>query len=159
MKNIEKPEQPDWAAAESAYCASAEAEAQIARRLGIGRTALRGRAAREGWQRPEPVRRGPLPKPPRPVESSATYSSAEQYLLAVVCGSEPPDPVRVGAARALLPFQERPKRRALPASQTPAEQARQEALAETSAADDEWSEIVKQTRAEFAKRNKNPEGN
>jgi hypothetical protein len=32
------------------------------------------------------------------------YLHPEDYLAAVVSGAEPPDPVRVGAARALLPY-------------------------------------------------------
>ena len=39
------------------------------------------------------------------------FADAERYLRAVVQGLTPPDPVRVGAARALLPF-ERARQRA-----------------------------------------------
>lgn len=149
---------PHWPEIERAYRETNEPVSSIARRAGIGRGALRGRAAREGWQRSEPVRRGPMPKSP-PVASPATYSSAEEYLLAVVCGTEPPDPVRVGAARALLPFQEQPKRRALPAKRTAAEQARHEVLEEAADANDAWNAVVQKTLAEFTgKRDTNQTG-
>lgn len=37
-------------------------------------------------------------------DAPAEFADAESYLLAVVQGKAPPDPVRVGAARALLPY-------------------------------------------------------
>lgn len=46
------------------------------------------------------------------------FEGAEDYLLAVVQGKAPPDPVRVGAARALLPYMA-PRKRATARSATP----------------------------------------
>ncbi len=46
------------------------------------------------------------------------FEGAEDYLLAVVKGLVPPDPVRVGAARALLPYMA-PRKRATARSATP----------------------------------------
>jgi len=47
------------------------------------------------------------------------YDSPEDYLLAVVQGKAPADAVRVGAARALLPFIKRRQRTPLAALRTP----------------------------------------
>lgn len=38
------------------------------------------------------------------IDADPEFVDAESYLLAVVQGLAPPDPVRVGAARALLPY-------------------------------------------------------
>lgn len=40
-----------------------------------------------------------------PAGAAPEYADAEAYLLAVVMGTAAPDPVRVGAARAILPYQ------------------------------------------------------
>lgn len=37
-------------------------------------------------------------------DAEPEFAGAEDYLLAVIQGKAPPDPVRVGAARALLPY-------------------------------------------------------
>lgn len=82
-----KKSESDWIEVELAYCCSDEPEAQIARRLNIGRTALRGRAAREGWERPGPVSRGPLPKKSAThtdEHDPITYTDPLQYMLAVM---------------------------------------------------------------------------
>lgn len=138
-------EEPNWSEAKRLYCETAQPVSSIARDLNIGRGALRGLASREGWERPEPKVRPIAP-------TGGTYADAESYLAAVVSGIEPPDPLRVAAARALLPYQKRAERRPLPPKRTAAEQVRQDALAETSSANSEWAEIVKQTQAEITKR-------
>lgn len=76
-------------------------------------------------------------KPPEPAANAPTertlYESAEDYLCAVVAGIEPADPVRVQAAKAILPFQKRRQRVPLAAVRTP---KRQQAADEAQAAGD-----------------------
>ena len=70
------------------------------------------------------ARQSATPSSSEPIE----FDSPEVYLLAVVQGRAAPDPVRVGAAKALLPFVA-PKRRAPPASRTPRQMASSAELA------------------------------
>ena len=49
-------------------------------------------------------------KPSQPEAAATQYSSAAEYLDAVARGLEPPDPARIAAAKALLPY-EKPKTR------------------------------------------------
>lgn len=79
------------------------------------------------------------------------YESAEDYLSAVVRGTAVPDPVRVGAARALLPF-ERARQRAPMKSATPKQMNASNALAEEEALLDAWAEKAAAVRARL-KRN------
>ncbi len=65
------------------------------------------------------------------------FDSAQSYLSAVVRGTTPPDPVRVGAARALLPF-ERARQRAPIQSKTPAQMGIQDKTQAEQAALDAW---------------------
>jgi hypothetical protein len=60
------------------------------------------------------------------------FEGAEDYLLAVVKGLVPPDPVRIAAAKALMPFTKRRQRVPLAAVRTPkAQQHADEAQAGT----------------------------
>lgn len=70
--------------------------------------------------------KGSSPDAPEP-----EFTGAEDYLLSVVQGKAPPDPVRVGAARALLPFEKRRQRAPLPAVRTPRQQAHADDLSAT----------------------------
>ena len=77
------------------------------------------------------------------------YPDAESYLLAIVRGLETPDPVRVGAARALLPYM-RARERVPVKSATPKEMQRTtERDAETRLLD-EWAAKAKTIREKMA---------
>jgi hypothetical protein len=73
------------------------------------------------------------------------YDGAQDYLLAVIRGEEVPDPIRVGAARALLPFLE-PRRRATKKSASPRQMQHQDALATENALLDQWAEKAARVR-------------
>lgn len=67
-----------------------------------------------------------------PDAPALAFDGPEDFLLAVVRGEVPADPVRVGAARALLPFVKRRQRVPLAATRTPkAQQAADEAQGAT----------------------------
>jgi hypothetical protein len=80
----------------------------------------------------------------------AEFEDAESYLLAVVRGETPPDPVRVGAARAILPYQRAPQRARMRGA-TPRELDRQESLTEEQALLDAWAEKAKRIRERMGK--------
>ena len=71
-------------------------------------------AAGHGGARPGS---GPKPRAPRkdaaatPSKARATYPDVFSYLRAVALGTEPGDPLRVAAAKVVLPY-EAPRRRA-----------------------------------------------
>ncbi|MBI4290328.1 MAG: hypothetical protein HY661_02470 [Betaproteobacteria bacterium] len=67
------------------------------------------------------------PKKARPAPSSTRYASAEDYLQAVVEGSEVADAARISAARGLIAFQKRRQRAPLAPLQSPREQTRSDA--------------------------------
>ncbi|MGC2047029.1 MAG: terminase small subunit [Gallionella sp.] len=73
------------------------------------------------------------------------FEDAQSYLAAVVKGLTPPDPVRVGAARALLPF-ERARQRAPVKSATPRQMDRQNRLAAEQDLLDAWAEKAARVR-------------
>lgn len=77
------------------------------------------------------------------------FDSAESYLLGVVRGQTPPDPVRVGAARALLPF-ERARQRAPLKGPTPRQLDRRDAAAGEQALLDDWAQKAATVRARLA---------
>ena len=79
------------------------------------------------------------------------FASAELYLRAVVQGTTAPDPVRVGAARALLPF-ETAKTRAPLQSPTPRTLVRRETQTLDQAARDAWNAKAAKIRAQLAKK-------
>lgn len=79
------------------------------------------------------------------------YQGAEDYLLAVVRGKETPDPVRVGAARALLPYLT-PRKRAPKKSATPREMQAQDATATEAALLEQWAERAQRVRARLRRR-------
>lgn len=89
-------------------------------------------------------KREPTTQPAAP--SSKTYDSAEDYLLAVICGTEPADPVRVSAARGLLPYQ-RGKQRAPLASKPPSELQRAEGVDAELEAKEIWRKKSEAVRA------------
>jgi hypothetical protein len=73
------------------------------------------------------------------------FDSAESYLAAVVKGLTLPDPVRVGAARALLPY-EKGKQRAPVKSATPRQLDSQNKLIAEQELLDKWAEKAAQVR-------------
>lgn len=79
---------------------------------------MAGKSGKSGGARPGAGR-----KPKQRESTGAQYETAEQYLAAVVAGTEPPDPIRVQAAKSLMAYQQ-PKQRAKPISKTPTELAR-----------------------------------
>jgi hypothetical protein len=79
------------------------------------------------------------------------YQGAEDYLIAVVRGKETPDPVRVGAARALLPYLE-PRRRATKKSASPRQMQHNAALATESALLEAWAEKARKVRERLRRR-------
>lgn len=78
------------------------------------------------------------------------FESAESYLSAVVAGREPADPVRVGAARALLPF-ERARQRAPVKGLAPRELDARDAKAAEKEMLDAWAEKAKRVRERLAR--------
>jgi hypothetical protein len=74
------------------------------------------------------------------------YEDPESYLRAVVAGEETPDPVRVGAARALLPFLE-PRKRAPKKSASPRHMQDQAARATQDDLLEQWAERARRVRA------------
>jgi hypothetical protein len=82
----------------------------------------------------------------KPSGEPVHFDSAQAYLTAVVCGTVTPDPVRVSAARALLPF-ERPRARVPMAGDKP-RQLRETAASDAEAAQLEaWAHKVEGVRA------------
>jgi len=58
---------------------------------------MAGKSGKSGGARPGAGR-----KPKQRESTGAQYETAEQYLAAVVAGTEPPDPIRVQAAKSLM---------------------------------------------------------
>jgi hypothetical protein len=81
----------------------------------------------------------------RPPTAKA-YSSAEEYLSAVLAGTEPPDALRIAAAKALLPFQSAPSR-AKANDAAPKEMRRRENQQAEAAARAAWRERSAAVRA------------
>ena len=82
---------------------------------------------------------------------AAKPATPEDYLLAVVRGTEPPDPVRVGAARALLPFLKAPERVPVK-SETPREMQRTTERDAERRLLDEWAEKAAAIRSKMGRR-------
>lgn len=72
-------------------------------------------AAGHGGARPGS---GPKPGSKKRTPTATSYADALAYLAAVVRGDEPPDGLRIAAAKAVLPYQE-PRKRAPVASPPP----------------------------------------
>lgn len=76
----------------------------------------------------------------------------EGYLRAVVSGREPANPVRVSAAKALLPFLSPPRRVRKAAALRPRELQQAEERATEQALIDGWNEKVRQIRGRLGRR-------
>ena len=75
----------------------------------------------------------------------------EGYLRAVIAGSTPADPIRVSAAKALLPFLE-PRRRLRKGNAiSPREQEHLEEIAAEREAEEAWEETVERIKSRMAK--------
>lgn len=73
------------------------------------------------------------------------------YLSAVVSGDEAPDPVRVAAAKALLPFQS--ARQRVPLRSSPPRQLQEkEKIAAEAAAREEWCQRANEIRARHGRK-------
>lgn len=101
---------------------------------------MAGQKGRSGGARPGA---GRPPKQHEPTGSQ--YDSAEAYLAAVVAGVEPPDPVRVQAAKCLMGYQQ-PKQRAKPMSKSPGQLHRQNELSAEAVAKAEWRARAEEIR-------------
>ena len=89
----------------------------------------------------------------KPDPESEHFETAQEYLAAVVAGRVVADPVRVSAARALLPF-ERAKQRAPIKSEKPADLHRQSEKDAERAQLDAWERRTADIRARAKGRNK-----
>lgn len=96
-------------------------------------------------------------RPPRKLADASgertLYPDAEAYLAAVVEGREPPDPVRVQAAKTLILYQ-KPKARAPVKSPRPTELASRESLVKQNDAADDFNEKARVIRAKHAAKGK-----
>lgn len=103
-------------------------------------------AAGHGGKRPGAGRK-PAGTAPRPRARPPTrYADALHYLQAVVRGDEIGDPLRVAAARIILPF-EQPKRRAKKPSPAPAELVARAEREQVDAVLDAWQAKADKIRA------------
>jgi hypothetical protein len=100
--------------------------------------------ARPGRGGARPGAGRPKKAPPEP--SGIYYADAEAYLAAVVEGHEPPDQLRIAAAKALMAYQ-KPKQRAPVASPPP----RKLAESAAKAADSEFAAKAAAIRAKHRK--------
>lgn len=101
---------------------------------------MAGQKGKSGGARPGAGR------PPKQRETTGhQYDSAEEYLAAVVAGTEPPDPIRVQAAKSLMAYQQ-PKQRAKPVSKTPTQLHRQNAMSAEQQAQAEWRRKAEEIR-------------
>lgn len=89
-----------------------------------------------------------MAKGDQPDDVPQEFQGAEDYLLAVVRGTAPPDPVRVGAARALLPFT-KGRQRAPVRSATPKQMQASAARAEDQDMLDKWEQRAAAVRAKM----------
>lgn len=83
-------------------------------------------------------------------QSAPEYPDPESYLLAVVTGATPPDPIRVAAARALLPFLKARQRAPVKAA-TPKQQGRKDTLTDEQIQRDDWAAKSAAVRARMNK--------
>jgi hypothetical protein len=91
---------------------------------------------------------GREPRPASPAVQQEFYETAESYLRAVVSGREVPDPARIAAARAVLPFEARRQRQPLKAVRTTGEQDGYDKSAAQKTLADDWSEKVRRITRE-----------
>lgn len=150
-------EQPsiDWREVQRLFTETMTPAAAICQQHGIGRTALRLRAQREAWARPGPVRRGPAPKatavvPEAPTAPAVACETAAEYLQAVVSGRVQPDPLRIVAAKALLPYESPRKRQPLVAAAGPKAQAKRDARDDEAEARQAWAARAAEVRRKLA---------
>ncbi|NPU91921.1 MAG: hypothetical protein HPY82_08405 [Gammaproteobacteria bacterium] len=107
---------------------------------------MAGKRGKSGGARPGAGR------PPKQREPTGTqYETAEGYLQAVVAGTEPPDPVRVQAAKSLMAYQQ-PKQRAKPVSKTPTQLHNQSETKAEAAAQAEWRAKADEIRKRHAEK-------
>ncbi|MBN3789708.1 hypothetical protein [Burkholderia sp. Ac-20353] len=78
------------------------------------------------------------------------YDNALTYLEAVVRGDEPADPLRIAAARIVLPYQA-PKTRAPVESPPPSRLRANEKRARESSEADDWEKRAEAVKARFKK--------
>ena len=94
-------------------------------------------------------------RPPKQHETTGhQYATAEEYLQAVVSGVEPPDPVRVQAAKSLMAYQQ-PKQRAKPLSKTPTQLHHQNKASAEAAAQEDWRRRSEEIRRKHLEKNQN----
>jgi len=94
-----------------------------------GKLGMKGSGgARKGAGRPRGSGKDTASSATTDPKSPATYLDAESYLAAVVEGREIPDPARIAAAKAILPYQKRRQRVPLAAARPPKAQERSDEL-------------------------------
>lgn len=92
-------------------------------------------------------------RPPKQKPASAiTFDSAEDYLAAVVAGTEPADQVRVQAAKCLMAYQQ-PKTRVPAKSARPTDIHKANASALEQQLIDEWAAKAAKVRERMSKKN------
>jgi phage terminase small subunit len=83
--------------------------------------------------------------------ASKGYKDAQAYLEAVLANEELPDPLKVGAARALLPYQQRRLRSPKGNALSPREQQHLDELEEEREASEAWEATVARIEARMQK--------
>jgi hypothetical protein len=107
--------------------------------------------ARREPSEPEPQTARALPAAGGAMTPYGQAYSAESYLQAVVAGTERPDPVRVGAAKALIAYQQPRSRRPLPPERSPTQQMANEVSAAEREQREAWSQRVVEIRSRLRK--------
>ena len=112
-----------------------------------------GSRANSGGARPGAGRK-PLPRPepatPAPARAGF-YDTAELYLEAIVQGREPPDQLRIAAAKTLIAYQQA-RRRAPVATAPPREMARLGQMADDTAVVQDFEQRAAEIRARYGRR-------
>lgn len=112
---------------------------------------MSGKQGRSGGKR---VGAGRPPKVRAPAADSPVFASAEDYLAAVVAGTEPADPARISAARGLISYQ-RAKQRAPVKGATPTQLDRRDAQDTEKERLDAWARTAEKVRARLARERAN----
>lgn len=134
---------PPTSAARAAGYAEASAKVSACRMEANPEIAAAIEAARQDRQEERPAAGEDASEAP-------AYIDAESYLMGVVQGLTPPDPVRVSAARALIQYQ-KARQRAPVKSPPPKQLAEHDKQAEERALLDQWAEKAAEVRARLGR--------
>lgn len=86
-------------------------------------------------------------------DSTRVYDTAEAYLAAVAQGIESPDPARISAAKALLPYQNSRTRAPLAAASKPKALQAAKRADDQSSAQEQWRQKAAEIRARHGRTN------